>query len=160
MIKRNKLSLFLFAIVAMLTVYYINLPEDVTPKEYESGTRYQPFIDERSNIVVSRSLELEELEASIASLENSDTDIKKYEIISGLTEREIALEEDLRDYGYTDCLICISVNNDYQIPDITVKVYDEKMSKNSYVVIYALLDESLSDLFSDMYLSVEYIEQT
>ena len=84
MIKRNKLSLFLFAIVAMLTVYYINLPEDVTPKEYESGTRYQPFIDERSNIVVSRSLELEELEASIASLENSDTDIKNMKLLVDL----------------------------------------------------------------------------
>jgi hypothetical protein len=72
-IKKNKLPLFLLALVMMLSVYYVSLEnENVIEKpvgnlDAEVTTRYQEFAEERISILTERDQTVLELEEKIST---------------------------------------------------------------------------------------------
>lgn len=113
MIKKNKLSLFLLAVVMMLSVYYINMPEtEDSTGEVGSGdvvTKYSDFAEQRLEILAAREeliLEFENVLASAdANTEAKDVAYTSMQDVFELTEKEVALEQSVMDMGFLDCLV-------------------------------------------------------
>ncbi|MFI3251519.1 MAG: SpoIIIAH-like family protein [bacterium] len=116
MIKKNKLSLFLLAVVMMLSIYYINMPEEgiIAPTVSENITTEHPeFASMRLEILAQREEYVVDLENIIASDTYSD-DMKSdafetMQEILELTELEVLAETFVENLGYLDCFV---VNED------------------------------------------------
>ena len=96
-IKKHRLSLLLLAMVAMLSVYYVLMPQDgpLAPVggDGDTNTRYQDFAEMRLLILDERNKEVALYEAKITEATVSLNDIEEYlleiETISTLTEKEV-----------------------------------------------------------------------
>lgn len=146
MLKRNKLSIFLLAVVAMLTIYYIRMPKEEEPIVHQEETRYSEFVSKRESIVANRTTALETLSLSISAGENVNNLIDEYNTLSGLTEREIELEKTLRTIGFIDALVCVTLNE-----GIEVSIYSEDFSKNQYVMVRAMAIEEFGSYQVSVY---------
>lgn len=112
-VKKHKLSLFLLAMVAMLSVYYVLMPEDgptapvLTPPAGE--VRYQEFAEMRLEILGDRNMMVASYEAKITdatvSLAEVETIILEIETITSLTEKEVFLEKVIKNLGYEDSFV-------------------------------------------------------
>ncbi len=121
MIKKNKLSIFLLAVVMMLSVYYINMPSEsnVPTGSEDVVTKYPEFAAMRLEILQAREELVVEYENVLASADTSNTDkneayLSMQEVLQ-LTENEILVETFIMDLGYLDCLV--------QHDDDTINVY-------------------------------------
>ncbi len=110
MIKKYKLSLYLLAVVMMLSIYYINMPEETSlpTTSPDVVTKYAEFAATRIEILEQRELLVAEYEAVIASSDTSTTEkntayLSMQEILE-LTENEVLVETFVMDLGYLDCL--------------------------------------------------------
>ncbi|MFI3329842.1 MAG: SpoIIIAH-like family protein [bacterium] len=111
MIKKNKLSIFLLAVVMMLSVYYINMPNETTTPTTSPSivTKHPEFATKRLEILETREELVVEFENVLASADTSNTDkneayLSMQEVLQ-LTENEILLETFIMDLGYLDCLV-------------------------------------------------------
>ncbi len=112
-IKKHKLSLFLLAMVCMLSVYYVMMPEENDPNAPvanipDGQIRYQEFAEMRLEIIDERNTMVASYEAKI--VEAKDTALLEEYIleinnISTLTEKEVYLEGIIMNLGYEDCLV-------------------------------------------------------
>lgn len=123
MIKKNKLSLFLLAVVMMLSVYYINMPGDElsAPTVTETVvTKYPEFASMRLELLEAREEYVVDLENILASDEYTDSAkndaFESMQEVLELTELEVLAETFVEDLGFLDCFI--ENNNNY----ITVHV--------------------------------------
>ncbi len=123
MIKKNKLSLFLLAVVMMLSIYYINMPEENTvtlPTTSETVvTKYPEFATMRLELLEEREKLVVEFENVLASASTSNSDkndayISMQEVLE-LTENEVLAETFITDLGYVDCFVGME--------DQTISVY-------------------------------------
>ncbi len=111
MIKKNKLSLFLLAVVMMLSIYYINMPNETSkPTGSEDVvTKYPEFAQMRLEILEKREALVSEFENVLASSTTTNTDkneayLSMQEVLE-LTENEVLIETFIMDLGYLDCLV-------------------------------------------------------
>lgn len=144
MIKKNKLSIFLFAVVAMLTVYYIKNPGDEEPAgDGVETVRY--YQDERDSINEIRASLIVELEGIVSSsevgIDEKEIAINKMSEINGLTESEIALENQIINMGYQDCLIQASLDN----KSVNVDLIDSEVTKDEFIEISRIVSTRFSD---------------
>lgn len=144
MIKKNKLSIFLFAVVAMLTVYYIKNPgDDNKPVEATGTVRY--YQDERDSINEVRASLIVELEGIVSSsevgLDEKEIAINKMSKINSLTENEIALENQIINLGYKDCLVQASLDD----KTINVALIDSEVTKEEFIEISRLVSTRFDD---------------
>ena len=81
-IKKHRLSLLLLAMVAMLSVYYVLMPQDgpLAPVggDGDTNTRYQDFAEMRLLILDERNKEVALYEAKITEATVSLNDIEEY----------------------------------------------------------------------------------
>ncbi len=149
MIKRNKLSLFLLAVVMMLSVYYINMPNDTSPDvETSTGTvstRYPEYASYRLEILESREEDILELENVLASADADDNALKdaiiEMEKILELTRNEVKAEKDVVDLGYADCVV---FNNDGYV---TVKVLDIVIDEFTYHDVKMIMHDKFDNVY-------------
>lgn len=110
MIKRNKLSIFLLAVVMMLSVYYINMPSDTTVPTTTPDvvTKHPEFASMRLEILQSREEEISSFENEITTAtsneEKNDAYLSMQKILQ-TTENEILTEFFITELGYIDCLV-------------------------------------------------------
>lgn len=129
MIKRNKLSIFLLAVVLMLTVYYVNSNDpdiEITPEVSltDNNSRYQVFQSMRDSLTEERTSKLTELEEIISSetssLEEKEIALETMTNLSNLTEKEISLETAIINIGYKDALV------EVEDKDIYISILNEE----------------------------------
>lgn len=139
MLKRNKLSIFLLAVVAMLTVYYVKTDKgveiDTISNNHESSVRY--YQETRDSINDARASLIMEYESIIAS--NTDVSLKQdaldnLENITTLTEKEIALEYQIINMGYDDALVEV-VSKDKRI---SISILADEFSNDEFINIAVL----------------------
>lgn len=123
-IKKHKLSLFLLALVAMLSVYYVMLPEtkdSVKPagSDIVVKTRYQPFAEKRMEILANRNESVANCEAKITDVSTTQVEMENYlaeiEMMSNLTENEVYVEKFVCELGFEDALCFLQEENNLQI---------------------------------------------
>lgn len=146
MLKRNKLSIFLLAVVAMLTIYYIRMPKNEAPVVVESEPRYQEFVSKRETIMANRKATLETLSLSISASEDANSLIEEYNTLNSLTAREIELENTLRTIGFIDALVCVDLKE-----GIDVSIYASDFSKSQYVMVRTMVNEEFGDYSVNVY---------
>lgn len=128
-IKKHKLSLFLLAMVCMLSVYYILMPNDnevdVPVSNIDGETRYQEFAKMRLEIIAERNEEVLLYETKIVDQSVSIDDVSKYvieiETIQKTTEREVYIEGIIINLGYEDCLVYLDEFNKLHISVLAKK---------------------------------------
>ena len=139
-IKKNKLPLFLLALVMMLSIYYVSLEND-TKVEKPVGnldatveTRYQEFAEARITLLNERDVAVSELEEKITALNVSLADVENYvqeiEMLTSLTEQEVYLESLITGMGYEDALVVLQETN-----NLTVSVLADNFDVNDYINI-------------------------
>ncbi len=148
MIKKNKLSLFLLAVVMMLSVYYINMPGDEVsaPTVGENvTTKYPEFAVMRLELLESREEMVAEYENVLASASTTDDDkIEAYasmQEILELTEQEVLAESFVLNLGYLDCFVENSDKN------ITVHIINYIDSYEEYeevsMIMYSVFGKNI-----------------
>lgn len=152
-IKKHKLSLFLLAMVAMLSVYYIMIPEEGPTAPVDAApdgfVRYQQFGQMRLEIIDDRNSQVAVYEEKIVSATVSLTDVEEYileiETLTTLTEKEVYLESIIVDLGFEDSLVFLEddvVNISVLAENFTVEEYieiatvaKEEFGNNTLVVV-------------------------
>ena len=139
-IKKNKLPLFLLALVMMLSIYYVTLENDseiekpVGNLDATVETRYQEFAEGRLSILSSRDEAVAELESKITSASVSIAEIETYveqiENITTLTEQEVYMESLIMGMGYEDALVYLQETN-----NLTISVLASEFGVNDYITI-------------------------
>ena len=139
-LKRNKLPLFLLALVMMLSIYYVTLDDEsdieapVGNLEGNVVSRYQEFAEERLAILSSRDETVNSLEAKISEASVSVNDVENYiqeiEKITSLTEQEVYLESLITDMGYDDALVYLKEAN-----NLTISVLTDNFTVDDYIAI-------------------------
>lgn len=143
-IKKHRLSLLLLAMVAMLSVYYVLMPQDgpLAPVggDGDTNTRYQDFAEMRLLILDERNKEVALYEAKITEATVSLNDIEEYileiETISTLTEKEVYLESIIVGLGFTDTLCYLDEEN-----VLNVSLLTDSFTKEEYVEIAIIAKE-------------------
>ena len=143
-IKKHRLSLFLLAMVAMLSVYYVLMPQDdnslPVSGDTPGATRYQDFAEIRLEILDERNSQVALYEAKIVDATVSLTDIEEYilgiETLTTLTEKEVYLETVIVSLGFTDSLVYLG-NDDV----LNVSVLAEDFSVEEYIEIATIAKE-------------------
>ena len=111
-IKKYRVSLFLLALVAMLSVYYVMIPADSSPSapvdNIVGDERYDEFAEMRLRILDDRNVAVATYEAKIIEASSQDV-IEQYmleiDAITELTEKEVLVEETIMHAGYEDVLV-------------------------------------------------------
>ena len=142
-IKKHRLSLFLLAMVGMLSVYYVLMPDDgpTAPVggEIEGNIRYQAFAEARLEISTERNATMAMYEAKIIEAQVALTDVRDYvleiETITKLTEMEVYLESVILNLGYEDSLVFYDENI------LNISVLAEKFSVEEYIEINKIAKE-------------------
>ena len=139
-IKKNKLPLFLLALVMMLSVYYVSLEnkndieKPVGNLDAEVTTRYQKFAEGRISILTERDQAVLELEEKISTASVSLTDVETYveeiERITSLTEQEVYMESLIMGMGYEDALVHLKETN-----NLTISVIADDFDVNDYITL-------------------------
>lgn len=140
-LKKHKLSLFLLAMVCMLSVYYILMPSDDDLNAPVSGvegeTRYQEFAKMRLDIIDERNEEVAIYEAKIVDVTTSITDIERYvvqiESIQAKTEKEVYIEGIIVNLGYEDSLVYLD-----ETGNLYISVLTEKFDVKDYIEVAML----------------------
>ena len=135
--KKHRLSLFLLAMVAMLSVYYVLMPDDgpAAPVDVEPGgfERYQQFGQMRLEIIDERNSQVAVYESKITEATVSITEVENYLLeistLTKLTEKEVFLESVIVDLGFEDSLVYFEDNV------LTISVLSEKFTANEYIEI-------------------------
>lgn len=135
--KKHRLSLFLLAMVAMLSVYYVLMPDDgpAAPVGAEPGgfERYQQFGQMRLEIIDERNSQVAVYESKITEATVSITEVENYLLeiatLTTLTEKEVFLESVIVDLGFEDSLVYFEDNV------LTISVLSEKFTANEYIEI-------------------------
>ena len=152
-IKKHKLSLFL---LAMLSVYYVLMPEDgpLAPVgDTPSGElRYQEFaemrleiLDERNSMVASYEAKITDATVSLGEIE---TIIQEIETITTLTEKEVYLEKVIKGLGYEDSLVYLEGN------EVIINVLAEDLPVEEYIEIASLAAVEFGE---DLFYVITYI---
>ena len=145
-IKKHRLSLFLLAMVGMLSVYYVLMPEDSPSKPVannEDGgfVRLSEFAEARLQILDERKAEIATYEAKITQASVSLTDVEDYileiDAITKMTEKEVYLETIIVNLGFEDSLVYKEdgvINISVLAEEFTVKEYIEinKLAKAEF----------------------------
>lgn len=142
-IKKHKLSLLLLAMVAMLSVYYVLMPEDgpAAPvgAEPSGDVRYQEFAEMRLEIMDDRNTQVASYEAKIIDATVSLTDVENFileiETITTLTEKEVYLETVIVNLGFEDSLVFLADEV------VNISVLAEKFSVEEYIEIATIAKE-------------------
>lgn len=136
-IKKHRLSLFLLAMVMMLSVYYVLMPTDEGSLPVDGGdtnfVRYQQFGQLRLEIIDERATEVALYQSKISEATVSVSEKEEYmleiEVLANLTEKEVSLEQEVILLGYEDTLVFfddgilnISVLNDGSTKEETVQI--------------------------------------
>ena len=111
-IKKYRVSLFLLALVAMLSVYYVMIPSDSSPSapvdNIVGDERYEEFAEMRLRILDDRNVEVATYEVKIIEASSQDV-VEQYmleiDAITELTEKEVMVEEIIIHAGYEDALV-------------------------------------------------------
>lgn len=137
MIKKNKLSIFLLAVVAMLTVYYIKNPSSGDDEISVETTRY--YQDERDEINDERETQILNLESIISkndiNIEEKEKAINEMALLSSMTENEIILETKIIDLGYKDCLVEVDKDNSI----INISLLTNELTTEQFIEISKLV---------------------
>lgn len=159
-IKKHKLSLFLLAMVAMLSVYYVLMPQDgpTAPVSGDSGgvVRYQDFAQMRLEILDERNTQVASYEAKIIEATVSLTDKEEYimeiETLTTLTEKEVYLETVIVNLGYEDSLVYLAegvlnisvLANSFTVEDYVevALIAKEEFGKDTLVVVNLVKEEA------------------
>lgn len=136
-IKKHRLSLFLLAMVAMLSVYYVLMPEDGPAAPVDTNPdgfiRYQQFGQMRLEIIDERSSQVAVYESKITEATVSLTEVENYIIeiqnLTTLTEKEVFLESVIIDLGFEDSLVYLEESV------LTISVLAEKHDVSDYIEI-------------------------
>ena len=155
-IKKHKLSLFLLAMVAMLSVYYVLMPEDgptAPVGNTPSGElRYQDFAEMRLEILDDRNSMVASYEAKITdasvSLGEIETFIQEIETITTLTEKEVYLEKVIKGLGYEDSLVYLEGN------EVIINVLAESLLAEEYNQI---AEAAAIEFGDDLFYVITYI---
>ena len=146
-IKKHRLSLFLLAMVGMLSVYYVLMPttdEDAKPvvnQEEPENIKYSDFAEARIQILDERNKLVAEYEAKITDTSVSLTDVEDYLLeineLTKLTETEVYLETTIINLGYEDSLVYVLdgvINISVLAETFTVAEYIEinKLAKGQF----------------------------
>ena len=142
--KKHRLSLLLLAMVAMLSVYYVLMPQDdpLAPvgAQPSGNVRYQDFAEMRLEITDDRNSQVAQFEAKIVDATVSLTDVENFileiETITSLTEKEVYLESVVINLGFEDSLIFLDEDN-----VLNVSVLAEKFSVEEYIEIATIAKE-------------------
>ena len=128
-LKKNKLSLFLLAMVTMLSIYYIMMPvkqDELKPTvsdDLNTKTRYEQFAEMRLEIIDERKALVTTMEEKMSSnevcLTDSITYTKAIEEIASITEQEVYLETIISNLGYEDSLVYLKEDNNLDIYILT-----------------------------------------
>lgn len=140
-LKKHKLSLFLLAMVCMLSVYYILMPNDddlnLPVSGVEGEVRYQDFAKMRLDIIDERNEEVALYEEKIVDATTSIKDIENYvlqiESIYGKTEKEVYIEGIIVNLGYEDSLVYLDSDG-----NLYVSVLTDKFDVNDYIEVALL----------------------
>ncbi len=132
MIKRNKLSIFLLAVVMMLSVYYINMPDssvgDAPSSSDSVVTRYPDFALSRLELLEEREAQVALFEEVLASAEysTSEKDIAytAMQELLGYTEKEVLAEKIVCDLGYVDSFVSYDASTDIVNVEILNYVFE------------------------------------
>ncbi len=140
--KKHRLSLLLLAMVAMLSVYYVLMPEDdpIAPVAGGEGeVRYQDFAQMRLEILDERNSQVALFEEKIVDATVSMKDIEEYileiETLTTLTEKEVFLEKVITTLGFEDSLVYLE--NDV----VNVSVLADSFSVDEYIEIATIVKE-------------------
>lgn len=143
MIKKNKLSIFLLAVVAMLTVYYIKNPSPEDIETVVETTRY--YQDERDEINGEREAQILNLESQISksdiNIAEKEKAINEMALLSSMTENEIILETKIIDMGYKDCLVEVDIEN----VSVKISLLTNELSKEQFIEISKLVSSKYSN---------------
>lgn len=142
-IKKHRLSLFLLAMVAMLSVYYVLMPQGEVDapvvSEPDGFTRYEDFAKIRLALATERNEEIKSFENKIVDKSVSvvliEQYIKEIDEITKLTEKEVYLESVIVDLGYEDSLVVIEENV------LNVSVLGETFTVEEYIEVAKLAKE-------------------
>ena len=145
--KKHRLSLFLLAMVAMLSVYYVLMPEDGPAAPVDSSPdgfiRYQQFGQMRLEIVDERNSQVAVYEAKITEATVSLTEKENYLVeianLTTLTEKEVFLESVIIDLGFEDSLVYL----EEQV--LTISVLAEKFTVEDYIEIATVAKEEFGE---------------
>ncbi len=145
MLKKNKLPLFLLALVVMLSVYYIN--DTKTNKNNEtqntSGSiKYHTYAESRLEVMKNRTKDIEGYEAVVASGELSSTEVEntllKVDAIYKLNYSEVALENEIIALGYDDVFVYVADGK------VNIDILTDTFSQTEFVNV-ALLSKAKFD---------------
>lgn len=145
MLKKNKLPLFLLALVVMLSVYYIN--DTKTDKNNEtqntSGSiKYHTYAESRLEVIKNRTKDIEGYEAVVASGELSSTEVEntllKVDAIYKLNYSEVALENEIIALGYDDVFVYVADGK------VNIDILTDTFSQTEFVNV-ALLSKAKFD---------------
>lgn len=145
--KKHRLSLFLLAMVAMLSVYYVLMPEDGPSAPVEGSPdgfiRYQQFGQMRLEIIDERNSQVAAYEAKLVDATVSVTEKENYVIeitnITSLTEKEVFLESMIIDLGFEDSLVY------YEEQVVTISVLAENFAVEDYIEIATVAKEEFGE---------------
>ena len=145
--KKHRLSLFLLAMVAMLSVYYILMPEEGPAAPVDSTPdgfiRYQQFGQMRLEIIDERNSQVAVYEEKITQATVSLTEVENYILeinsLTELTEKEVFLESVIIDMGFEDSLVYLEESV------LTISVLAEKFSVEEYVEIATVAKEEFGE---------------
>ena len=116
--KKNKLTIFLVAVILMLTVYYIKMPDgsetgggggsgpdiDVVQKHPEFATMREEIIRDRTDLLDQLALVLG---SSSSSLSDKETALETMQAVSTLTQMELVFERTIGNLGFDDSLVVV-----------------------------------------------------
>ncbi len=132
--RKNSISLFLIAVIAMLTVYYINVPDKNNTLEVDNNITYTSddvdvFATERLNLETSREERISELKLILAdstvSMTEKNTSLTELEKLDNLIDQENSFETMLIDeIGYAD----VFVYADTYEKVVTVSIFSDSHS--------------------------------
>ncbi len=114
--RKNSISLFLIAIIAMLTVYYINIPDESPISEVNDNNNVYTssdvdvFATERLNLETAREEKINQLKLILAdstvSMDDKNTSLNELEQLDSLIDKENNFEAALiNEIGYADVFV-------------------------------------------------------
>lgn len=151
--KKNQLALIFLTLVVMLAVWYIksplsvkkdNKPNDDNTTTVVASSRLEPIRNMRDAVTAERSASVVALDAIIANADSSlmekELAFMQKKLLSNCTEREVILESDIINMGYTDAFV--HANDD----TVEIIVIAEKEDAMAALDIIRQAKESFSNI--------------
>ena len=146
MLKKNKLPIFLLALVVMLSIYYINDTKDNQDDPNDiivnGDSKYAEYAKLRLELLVERTSTIEEYESQIVDSQLTNEDIEDIMIlvnkIYDLNYSEVELENSIKALGYDDVFVCVE---DYKV---NIDILTDSFSDEEFINV-ALLSKNIFD---------------